>query len=185
MAKRKKQADKRAVGRPSTFRPEYIELARAFCELGAIDDDLARAFKVNPSTIDDWKMRYADFASALKAGKEPADERVTRSLYQRAIGYSYDAVKVFLDPETKMPIYAPYREHVHPDTTACIFWLKNRKPKEWRDVQDHRHQVVTKTEEQLRQEILADLEELGLFEEPGQIEAHGVVPHGEDDGNET
>jgi len=64
-------------------------------------------------------------------GKEPADERVTRSLYQRAIGYSYDAVKVFLDPDTKKPIYAPYREHVHPDTTACIFWLKNRRPKRY------------------------------------------------------
>jgi len=134
---------------------------------------LARAFKVDPTTIDCWKMQYPEFSRALKAGKEPADERVRRSLYQRAIGYSYDAVKVFLDPDTKKPIYAPYREHVHADTTACIFWLKNRQPKEWRDVQDHRHQVVNKTEEQLRQEILADLEELGLFEtapEPQGIE---------------
>ena len=108
---------------------------------------------------------------------------MTRSLYQRAIGYDYDAVKIFLDPDTKKPIYAPYREHVHPDTVACIFWLKNRQPKEWRDVQDHRHQAVTKTEEQLRQEILADLEELGLFEEPEQIEAQGVAPRGSTNGS--
>jgi hypothetical protein len=72
------------------------------------------------------------------------------ALYHRAVGYSYDAVKVFMPANSDKPVLVPYREHVPPDTTACIFWLKNRRPKEWRDVQDHRHQVVNKTEEQLR-----------------------------------
>jgi hypothetical protein len=33
------------------------------------------------------------------------------------------------------PVYAPYIEHVPPDVTACIFWLKNRDPTAWRDAQ--------------------------------------------------
>jgi hypothetical protein len=67
------------------------------------------------------------------------------------------------------PVLVPYQEHIPPDVTACIFWLKNRRPKEWRDVQNHRHQVVNKTEEQLREEILGRLQRLGLFEDVGQL----------------
>jgi hypothetical protein len=37
------------------------------------------------------------------------------------------------------PVYAKYREKMAPDTTACIFWLKNRRKDEWRDKLDHEH----------------------------------------------
>jgi hypothetical protein len=70
---------------------------------------------------------------ALRVGKEGADARVKRSLYQRAVGYDYDAVKIFMPAGAKAPIYAPYVEHVPPDTTAGIFWMKNRDPANWRD----------------------------------------------------
>ena len=49
------------------------------------------------------------------------------------MGYTFDAVKVFMPGGATAPVYAPYREHVTPDTTAAIFWLKNRKKDEWRD----------------------------------------------------
>ena len=52
---------------------------------------------------------------------------------ERANGYTYDAVKIFMPAGAKKPVYAPYREHVPPDTTAAIFWLKNRDPAHWRD----------------------------------------------------
>jgi hypothetical protein len=67
-----------------------------------------------------------------------ADDRVERSLYNRAIGYSYDAVKIFCDKNGKVT-RVPCREHVPPDVTACIFWLKNRNPAKWRDVQNVEH----------------------------------------------
>jgi hypothetical protein len=63
----------------------------------------------------------------------PGGHLVTGSLYERANGYSYDAVKIFMPAGAKKPVYAPYREHVPPDTTAAIFWLKNRDPARWRD----------------------------------------------------
>jgi hypothetical protein len=76
---------------------------------------------------------HAQFSGALKVGKNEADDRVERSLYQRAVGYTYDAVKIFMPAGAKAPIYAPYVEHVPPDVTAVIFWSKNRRPDRWRD----------------------------------------------------
>jgi hypothetical protein len=72
------------------------------------------------------------WASSLKAGKEEADSRVEQSLCQRAVGYSFESEKVFCNKDgevTRVPIV----EHVPPDVTACIFWLKNRDPAHWRD----------------------------------------------------
>jgi hypothetical protein len=60
-------------------------------------------------------------------------------LYQRAVGYHYDAVKIFMPAGATKPIYAPYVEHVPPDTTAAIFWLKNRDPAHWRDAWQLEH----------------------------------------------
>jgi hypothetical protein len=57
--------------------------------------------------------------------------RVERSLYERANGYSYDAVKIFMPAGADKPVYAPYVEHMPPDATACIFWMKNRMPERW------------------------------------------------------
>ena len=120
------------VGRPSSYRPEYVKTAKHVAKLGATDADLARIFGVSDATIDNWKAQHPDFLGSLKAGKEAADARVERALYQRATGYSYDAVKIFCFKDGKIT-KVPYRVHVPPDVTAQIFWLKNRKPAEWRD----------------------------------------------------
>ena len=79
-------------------------------------------------------MKHPAFLGALKLGKEEADQRTTHSLYQKANGYSYDAVKIFMPAGAKKPIYAPYVEHVPPSDVAAIFWMKNRQPDKWRDV---------------------------------------------------
>jgi hypothetical protein len=76
---------------------------------------------------------------ALKLGKQKADERTERSLYEKANGYSYDAVKIFLPYGSTTPVYAPYCEHVPPSDTACIFWPKNRDPAHWRDAWQLEH----------------------------------------------
>ena len=122
-------------GRPSSYKPEYAEMARHLCKLGATDADLAEAFEVSVVTIDNWKIKYPEFLGSLKASKEEADNRVERSLYARATGYSYDAVKIFCTKDGKIT-KVPYTEHVPPDVTAQIYWLKNRRPDHWRDVQN-------------------------------------------------
>lgn len=122
---------KAPMGRPSNYRPEFVEQATKLCRLGATDIELADFFGVERTTIWRWAQANEDFCNALKVGKEAYDDRVARSLFSRATGYSYDAVKI-LQHEGR-PVIVPYREHVPPDTTAMIFWLKNRRPREWRD----------------------------------------------------
>jgi hypothetical protein len=65
-------------------------------------------------------------------GKAEADDRVERSLYSRAVGYSFNSEKIFCNKDGEVT-RVPYVEHVPPDVTACIFWLKNRDPAHWRD----------------------------------------------------
>jgi hypothetical protein len=77
------------------------------------------------------------YASA--SSLDESEWRTERSLYQRANGYSYEAVKIFMPANRAKPVYAPYIEHVPPDVTACIFWLKNRDPQHWRDSQQMEH----------------------------------------------
>jgi hypothetical protein len=110
--KPKQQLQKR--GRKSVFRPEYILIAKACARFGAIEDEIANELNIGPATLDRWKQKYPEFRCALKAGKEASDDRVERSLYQLAIGWNGQP----------------------PNTTAAIFWLKNRRPSEWRDVQN-------------------------------------------------
>ncbi|MGA0595622.1 helix-turn-helix domain-containing protein [Enterovirga sp. CN4-39] len=98
---------------------------------------MADFFGVERTTIWRWSNQFAEFCNALKTGKEAADERVQASLYHKAIGYTFESEKVF--QHQGEIVRAPVREHVAPDTTAAIFWLKNRKPAEWRDKVDHEH----------------------------------------------
>jgi hypothetical protein len=127
------------LGRPSTFKPEYVEQARKLCLLGHTDQEIAEFFGITRRGFDKWKVKNPSLVRTLKAAKEGADNRVERSLYNRAVGYSYDAVKIFLPAGTKTPVYAPYVEHVPPDVTAQIFWLKNRDPAHWRDAWQLEH----------------------------------------------
>ncbi|MHC2115338.1 terminase [Stenotrophomonas geniculata] len=123
------------MGRPSKYKPEYAKQAEKLCLLGATDQELADFFEVEVRTVYRWKGDYPDFCQALKSGKEEADARVERSLYQQAIGYEQDEVKIFMPAQAEAPVYAPYRAKVAPNVTAAIFWLKNRKSQEWRDKQ--------------------------------------------------
>lgn len=125
-----------AGGRPTKYQTAYAEGARRLAMLGATDQEVADFYEVDVATIYRWKIAHREFCEALSAGKELADARVERSLYQRAIGYDQQAVKIFMPAGRDDPVYAEYRERIAPDTTAAIFWLKNRKPREWRDRQE-------------------------------------------------
>lgn len=127
----KKKATPKKMGRPSDWNPALIPAIRILCEKGATDAELAVACGVTPQTINNWKKSKPEFFDTLKDAKAEADQRVERSLYERAIGYSHPSEKVF-QYEGKV-IRAATVEQYPPDTTAMIFWLKNRRPDLWRD----------------------------------------------------
>ncbi len=125
------------MARPSKFKPEFVEQAQKLCRLGATDIEVADFFEVDVRTLYRWKGENEVFCQALKAGKEISDERVERSLFSRATGYEHDEVDIrVLGGEI---VQTPIRKFYPPDTTAAIFWLKNRKPGDWRDKQEIEH----------------------------------------------
>lgn len=127
------------VGRPTKFREEYVEQVFKLCLLGATDADLGRFFDVDERTINNWKEAHPEFLQSLKGGKEQADARVAQSLYRRALGWEHEAVKIVADAKTGAEHIVSYTQRYPPDTTAAIFWLKNRRPDLWRDRQALEH----------------------------------------------
>lgn len=125
------------MARPSKFKPEFIAQAEKLCKLGATDLEIADFFEIDVRTLYRWKGDNEEFCQALKVGKDVADERVERSLFARANGYEHDEVDIrVLGGEI---VQTPIRKFYPPDTTACIFWLKNRKPEGWREKVDLAH----------------------------------------------
>jgi transcriptional regulator with XRE-family HTH domain len=135
-------AGNKGGGAPRKYDPKFAKMATKACQAGFTDREVAELLGVSEVTINQWKLQHQDFALAMRVGKAPADDRVESSLYHRAVGYTYDSVKIFLDRDTKKPIYAPYREHVPPDVAACLRWLMVRRPDEWRERQDHTHRFI-------------------------------------------
>lgn len=121
------------MSRPTKYEAAFARQAEKLCQLGATDQELADFFEVDVRTIHRWKGDHDEFCHALKGGKDLADERVVRSLYQRAVGYEQDEVKIFMPAGAEEPVRAPFRAKIAPDVTAAIFWLKNRRRDEWRD----------------------------------------------------
>lgn len=121
----------RKRGRPSKFTHAMLKQARFLAEKGCTDVEMARFFEVSESTFNLWKVKHGDFSESLKEGKAIADDKVQNALFQRAVGYAH--------PDTHVSIYqgnvtlTPIMKHLPPETTAAIFWLKNRRPAEWRD----------------------------------------------------
>lgn len=129
--------EKRPPGRPSEFKEEYCAQAVKLCRLGATDKDLADFFGKAVSTISLWKTQHPEFSDALKKGKAVSDSKVADSLYRRACGWKHKSEKIF--QYEGCPVTVPFIEKFPPDTVACIFWLKNRRPDLWRDKHDVEH----------------------------------------------
>lgn len=123
------------AGRPPSYKKSFAKQAEKLCILGATDAEVADFFGVSARTVYRWKLDHQEFCQALKAGKAAADERVERALYSRATGYDYveeRPIKLRSSDGETVEI-AEVRCHSPADVTAAIFWLKNRRPDEWRD----------------------------------------------------
>lgn len=131
------QPEKHAGGRPTKYKPEYPDQAGKLCALGATDAQLADFFDVSVSTINLWKVEHQEFSESIKVPKAQADERVEQSLYRRAMGYEHDEIDIRVVDHAI--VQTPVRKYYPPDSTAMIFWLKNRKAGEWRDKVETEH----------------------------------------------
>lgn len=121
-----------AVMTKSSYVKEYDEIAYKLCLLGLDDEDLANFFSVSLNTINYWKKHYLSFYMAIANGREIADGKVANALFKKATGYSYKAIK-FATHQGVITDKCEYTEYVPPDTSAAIFWLKNRQGARWRE----------------------------------------------------
>lgn len=113
---------------------------------GLVNEQIANEIGIHPSTLYDWQKKYPEIAEVLKRGKDVIDRKVENALLKRALGYKYEEItyektevmgidevgNMDMVPGTKIKTVI---KEVIPDTTAQIFWLKNRKPEQWRDKQ--------------------------------------------------
>jgi hypothetical protein len=125
-------------GRPTTYRAEYARLGFWMAQAGKTNEEIAAELGVAESTFYCWLKKHPKFTEALKAGREEPDRLVEQSLFQRAIGYDYEEVKIITgdNPRTETTM-----KQKAPDVVAQIFWLKNRRPDRWRDKQEHSHTI--------------------------------------------
>lgn len=104
---------KKKVGRKSKYEDfisrKGLVLVEGWARDGLTDLQIAHNIGIRQSTFYDWKNKHSEFSEALKRSKEVADYEVESALFKKA----------------KMG-----------DTTAQIFWLKNRRPEKWRDKTD-------------------------------------------------
>jgi hypothetical protein len=177
MTARKPKELHKKRGQPTRYKPEYAETAHKLCQKGLTDYEISQFFEVSIATITNWKNAHPEFLAALKSGKEASDNRVERSLFHRAIGYSFEAEEVF--QYQGEIIRAKVIKHVPPDTTSMIFWLKNRRKAEWRDVHNHDVRVTAEYDRMSDEELAARLREGAKL----LLEAPKVIEH--DDGTEN
>lgn len=126
-----------AGGRPTDYRIGFCEIAHAMAQQGATDREVAEALEIAEGTLYRWKHEHPEFREALKLGKDSADDRVEQSLYRRAVGYSFDAIKI--NQFEGEAVVTPYVEHVPPDVGAIKYWLGNRRGDTWRDKSNVEH----------------------------------------------
>lgn len=100
------------AGRPSKYDPDHAERVQELALQGKTDEEIAADLNVSRSTLALWKARHPEFSDALRSWKDQADDQVEHTLYRKALSG---------------------------DTTACIFWLKNRRSLDWRDKREVEH----------------------------------------------
>lgn len=144
--------------------PDGLLRIEGWARDGLTDEQIAKNVGIAPRTFYEWAERFPQMAQALKKGKAPVDIEVENALLKRATGYTVKLKKPIKVKTTKRVTgkgevteerieYVDEEQYIPPDTTAQIFWLKNRRPDKWRD---KREEAPQQTNELLQS--LIDLE---------------------------
>lgn len=122
-------------------------IAAGLARIGKTNAEIADYFGVNKDTIYTWQKKHHKFKESLKRNKDFIDFFVEDSLLKRACGYKHPEDKIFNNNGEEMIVKTT--KHYPPDTTAAIFWLKNRQPDKWREkkiVENHNRDIIVDSE---------------------------------------
>ncbi len=126
----------------SKYNPEYHDdWAWSLAIKGATNEEIADAFDISTRTFIRWKKEHESLDKAVTEGKDIADAKVEKSLYQRATGYQVtdEERTIEMDPRTGEQRPARVKKiikNIAPDTMACMYWLNNRKRTHWSQRQE-------------------------------------------------
>lgn len=112
--------------------PDGLILLEGWARDGLTDEQIAHNMGVSTKTLYNWKKKNLPILQALKRGKDVVDLEVENALLKRALGYDYQEQRIEVSEKDGKKVIQTVK-HVAPDTTAQIFWLKNRRPDKWRD----------------------------------------------------
>lgn len=144
-----------------------------WCREGLTEEEICKRLGVSVSAFNNYKNEYSELMEALKVNREIADYRVEDALYMRAIGYEYEEEtweefeieRPYLKEDgtivkTELRLTKKVKKKQAPDTTAQIFWLKNRRPDKWRDKQELEHSGGLDIRQQFEKMTDEELEKL-------------------------
>lgn len=136
---------------------DNLILLRAWARDGLTEEQIAKNIGINRKTLTQWKKRYTPICNALKRGKEVVDFEVENALYKNAMGGYIEEEKTYISEVNGVVTKRKeiFKRYIKPDTTAQIFWLKNRKPDKWRD----KPKDTSETTEDRIANIFLDLDE--------------------------
>ena len=119
----------------------YLDEIQGWAMSGLTDEQIADNLNIGTSTLHEYKKKYPEFLESLKKGKDIADAQVVNALHRSATGFVY-----YEETTNVLGDIVSVQKYAKPNTTAAIFWLKNRRPNQWRDkteVQQDITQTVT------------------------------------------
>ena len=129
---------KKRRGRPSSIGKVNLRQLRILAGKGFTNEEIGGFFGIARSSLQKYQKQNPKLADTIKREKEVADRRVEKSLFERATGYSHKEDKIFCN--NGEIVTQETIKHYPPDPASMIFWLKNRKPDEWKE----RHELEVK-----------------------------------------
>jgi transcriptional regulator with XRE-family HTH domain len=122
------------MARPTSYTDDIPRQAEIVIALGATDKNIADVFGVTERTINNWERKHPEFFQSLKEAKNEYDAEIEKSLALRAKGgYETTETRTTTNSDDGLISKVTVTKTLAPDTTAAIFWLKNRQPERWRD----------------------------------------------------
>ena len=109
---------------------------------GLSQKQIAKQMEISITTLKNWRKSddpiFLPLVTALNTSKDYVDKQIENSLFKSAMGYDYEEIteELKMNPKTgkqELMVTKKVKKHVSPNTSAQIFWLKNRLPEVWRD----------------------------------------------------
>ena len=143
---------------------DNLLMIEGWARQGLTDEQIAKNIGISTVTFYDWLKKYPNISKSLKKGKAPVDFEVENALYKRAVGFEYEETETLIEEvngETKKKVKRIKRTAL-PDTSAIIFWLKNRKPEQWRKMNPTvENKLRAETEKLLKEAQSLETNEVG------------------------